>query len=162
MKKKIGISILFLAIIIGGVYFYIKFNPPLEIGTLASSTDNKSIVIGVGNKGFREVRIVDVSVNNDEKPMKTKLQVSNALQGFIIADDDTDEKAKKYGFTNINNAAIKTGTSPSSSFEKSDSGTATENDEIYGISIFHNEEVMEIEIKYSYLGLSFDETVTFH
>ena len=162
MKKKIGISILFLVIVIGCVYFYIKINPPLEISTLASSTDNKSIVIGVGNTGFREVHIVDVSVNNDEKPMKTKLQVSNALQGFIIADDDTDEKAKKYGFTNIDHATIKTGTSPSSNFEKLDDGTATENDEIYGISIFHNEKVMEIQIKYSYLGLSFDETVTFY
>ena len=39
--KKLWISVLLLAITIGGVYFFIKFNPPLEIGTLASSEDDK-------------------------------------------------------------------------------------------------------------------------
>ena len=158
MKKKIWIPVLFLAIIIGGVYLFIKLNSPLEIGTLASTEDNNSVVVGVGNKGFREIKILDVTVNNGEKPMKTRLQVSNALQGFIITNDDTDEKAKN-GFTDIGKVAIKTGTSPSSNFEKLDNGTATKNDEIYGISVFHNEEVNKVHIKYKYLGISFNETV---
>ena len=135
MKKKIWMPVLFLAIIIGGVYLFIKFNSPLEIGTLASSEDNKSVV-GIGNKGFREIKILDVTVNNGEKPMKTRLQVSNALQGFNITNDDTDEKAKKFGFTDMGKIAIKAGASPSSNFEKLDNGTATKNDEIYGISVF--------------------------
>lgn len=159
MKKKIWIPVLFLAIIIGGVYLFIKINSPLEIGTLASTEDNNSVVVGVGNKGFREIKILDVTVNNGEKPMKTRLQVSNALQGFIITNDDIDEKAKKFGFTDIGKVAIKTGTSPSSNFEKLDNGTATKNDEIYGITVFHNEEVNKVHIKYKYLGISFNETV---
>ena len=158
MKKEIWIPVLFLAIIIGGFYFFIKINSPLEIGTLASTEDNNSVVVGVGNKGFREIKILDVTVNNGEKPMKTRLQVSNALQGFIITNDDTDEKAKN-GFTDIGKVAIKTGTSPSSNFEKLDNGTATKNDEIYGITVFHNEEVNKVHIKYKYLGILFNETV---
>ena len=159
MKKKLWISVLFLAIIIGGVYFFTKFNPPLEIGTLASSGDNKSVVIGVGNKGFREIKLLDITVNNGEKPMKTKLQVNNALQGFVITDDVSNEEAKKFNFTNIDNASIKTGTSPSSTLEKLDDGTATKNDEIYGVSVFHNEEVNKVHIKYNYLGITFSEIV---
>lgn len=159
MKKEIWIPVLCLAIIIGGFYLFIKINSPLEIGTLASTEDNNSVVVGVGNKGFREIKILDVTVNNGEKPMKTRLQVSNALQGFIITNDDTDEKAKKNGFTDIGKVAIKTGTSPSSNFEKLDNGTATKNDEIYGITVFHNEEVNKVHIKYKYLGISFNETV---
>ena len=158
MKKEIWIPVLFLAIIIGGFYFFIKINSPLEIGTLASTEDNNSVVVGVGNKGFREIKILDVTVNNGEKPMKTRLQVSNALQGFIITNDDTDEKAKN-GFTDIGKVAIKAGTSPSSNFEKLDNGTATKNDEIYGITVFHNEEVNKVHIKYKYLGILFNETV---
>ena len=158
MKNEIWIPVLFLAIIIGGFYFFIKINSPLEIGTLASTEDNNSVVVGVGNKGFREIKILDVTVNNGEKPMKTRLQVSNALQGFIITNDDTDEKAKN-GFTDIGKVAIKTGTSPSSNFEKLDNGTATKNDEIYGITVFHNEEVNKVHIKYKYLGILFNETV---
>ncbi|QUW23559.1 hypothetical protein JSQ81_08675 [Sporosarcina sp. Marseille-Q4063] len=159
MKSKIWIPVLFLAIIIGGVYLFLKFNPPLEVGTLASTEDKKSVVVGAGNKGFRDIKILDVKVNNGDKPMKTRLQVSNALQGFIITNDDTEEKASKFGFTDIGKVAIKTGTSPSSNFEKLDNGTATKNDEIYGISVFHNEEVNKVYIKYNYLGISFNETV---
>lgn len=149
MKRKLWNSVLLLIIIIGGGYFFLKFNPPLEIGTLASSKDNKSVVVGVGNKGFREIKILDVSVNNNEKSLKTRIQVSNAIQGFIKTDDDdtTDE------------IAIKTGTSPSSYFEKLDEGTASKDDEIYGVSVFHNEEVSKVHIRYSYLGISFNETV---
>ena len=69
-------------ITIGGVYSFVKFNPPLETGTLASIKDNKSVVVGIGNKGFREIKILDVSVNNNDKPSKTKVQVSNAFTRF--------------------------------------------------------------------------------
>ncbi|HWL23086.1 MAG TPA: hypothetical protein VNR38_04955, partial [Ureibacillus sp.] len=64
--KKLWISFLVLAITIGGVYFFIKFNPPLEIGTLASSEDDKLVIVSVGNKGFSEINILDISVNNSE------------------------------------------------------------------------------------------------
>lgn len=160
MEKRIWVSILFLALIIGGAYFFIKFNPPLEIGTIASSGDNKSVVVGVGNKGFRDISILDVSVNNGEKPMKTKLQVSNALQGFILTNDDHEENARNFGFTDIDKVAIKTGSSPSFNLEKSDKGTATKNDEIYGVSVFNTEEVNKVLIKYRYLGILFSKTVT--
>ncbi|WP_217896397.1 DUF6366 family protein [Oceanobacillus rekensis] len=154
-----GTGILILVIIVGGVYFLLKFNPPLEIGTIASSGDNKSVVIGIGNNGFREVQILDVSVNNNEKPLETNLQVSNALQGFTISDDYNSEEAKKYGFTNIDEVAIKTGTSPSSNYEKLDDGTASKDDEIYGVSVIHNEEINNVHIKYSHFGMTFNDTV---
>ena len=54
-----------------GGYFVIKVNPPLEIGTLASSEDNKSVA--VGNLGFHEIKIEDVSINNNEKPLRTRI-----------------------------------------------------------------------------------------
>ena len=53
---KLGISVLLILIIIAGGFFLLKFNPPLEIGTLALSEDNKSVVVGVGNKGFRDIK----------------------------------------------------------------------------------------------------------
>jgi hypothetical protein len=159
LKKKIFGVVLLLAIIIGGVYVFLKFNPPLEIGTLASSEDKKSVVVGVGNKGFREVKILQVSVNNNESPLTSRLQVSNALQGFIITDDYNSEEAKKYGFTSIEEISIKTGTSPSSNFENLDGGTASKSDEIYGVSVIHNEEINKVHIRYNYLGITFNDTV---
>lgn len=162
LMKKLWISVLLLAITIGGVYFFIKFNPPLEIGTLASSEDDKLVIVGVGNKGISEIDVLDISVNNGEKPMKTKIQVSNAVQGFTLTNDDTNEEVEKYGFTDMDHVALKTGTSPLSNFEKLDNGTVTKNDEIYGISVFHNEEVNKVHIKYKYLGIPFNDTVIFN
>ncbi|WP_397538104.1 hypothetical protein [Rummeliibacillus pycnus] len=159
MKKKLWILVLILAIIIGGIYFLVKLNPPLEIGTITSTEDNESVVVGIGNKGFQEVKILDVSVNNNDIPSKTKIQVSNALKGFIITDNYNNEEARKYGFANIEDVAIKVGTAPSSNFEKLDNRTASKNDGIYGISVTHNKEINKVHIKYSYLGISFKKTV---
>ncbi|MBM7603943.1 hypothetical protein JOC75_001916 [Metabacillus crassostreae] len=157
-----GTGILILLIVVGGIYLLLKFNPPLEIGTIASSEDNKSVVIGIGNNGFREVQILDVSVNNNEKPLETRLQVSNALQGFIITDDYKSEKGKKFGFTDIDEIAIKTGTLPSSNYEELDNGAASKDDEIYGVSVIHNEEINNVHIEYSHFGMTFNDTVYFN
>jgi len=78
LKKKHWVTVLILVLTFGGVYSFVLFNPPLEIGTLGTAVGNKSVVIGIGNKGFREVKILEASVNNNEKPSKTKVQVSNA------------------------------------------------------------------------------------
>lgn len=158
--KKVRISVLILMLIIVGVYFFLKLNPPLEIGTLASGDDKRSVVVGVGNKGFQEVKLLDVLVNNDDIPLETKIQVSNALQGFIITDHYNNEEAEEYTFMNINEVAVKTGTSPTSTFKKLDDGTATKNDEIYGINVFYDKEINKVDITYSYLGIQFIETVT--
>lgn len=159
MKKKIWFFVLFVVIIFGSVYFFKKFNPPLEVGTIAWTEDNKSAIVGIGNNGFRDLEILDVSVNNNEKPLETKLQASNSLQGFILIDDYESEEAKEYGFTNIYNVAIKTGTSPFANYEKLDDGTASNDDEIYGVSVIHNEEINNVHIEYKYFGMTFSETV---
>ena len=144
-----------LVIIIFGVYFLLKFNPPLKIDTIASNEDNKSVVVGIDNNGFRDVKILDVSVNNNEKPIETKLQVSNSLQGFVLTDDFQSEEAKAYGFTNIEDVVIKAGTSK-------DDETVSKDDEIYGVSVIYNEEINNVYIEYSHFGMTFNDTVYFN
>ncbi len=159
MTKRFLNLVLILAILIGGIYLLVKLNPPLEIGTIATGDDNKSVVVGIGNKGFKELKILDVLVNNHDLPSKTKMQVSNALQGFIITNNFQDEEAKEYGFEDIEGVAIKRGSSPSSNLEKLDNGTASTSDVIYGISVLHNNEINRVHIRYSYLGITFEEIV---
>ena len=145
-------GILFLVIIIGGVYFSLKFNPPLEIGTVAWTEDNKSVVIGIGNNGFREVQILDVSVNNNENPFESKLQVSNSLQGFVLTDDYSSEEVNGYAFVNIDEVVIEPGI-------LSDDEAVSEDDEIYGISVIHNEVINNVHIEYKHFGMKFNETL---
>src|SRR5699024_4964423 len=63
-------GILILVISIGGAYLLLKFNPPLEFGAEYTIEDKKSAVVSVGNNGFREVKILNVSVNNNETPLE--------------------------------------------------------------------------------------------
>lgn len=79
----------------------------------------------------------------------------------LITGDFNNEETNKYGFTNIDEVVIKAGTSPSSNFEKSDGGTASKNDGIYGISVIHNKTINNVHIRYSYFGIPFNNTVKF-
>ncbi len=159
MKKTILISVFILVVISIGIFSYIKFNPPLVSGTIASSGDIKFVVISIGNKGFSNIKINDVKVNNNEEPQDKKIQLSNPLKGFIVADDFNGE-AREYGITNIKDVLIEPNTSPSSQLDKVNNGTATEDDESYGLSVIHNKAVNMVTIKYSYLGLSLEKHVS--
>ncbi len=160
MKKKLWISILIVGIAIGGFYSFVKFNSPLEVGTIASSGDRQSVVVEVGNKGIGEVKIVNVLVNNDEEPLKTKVQISNVLQGFTITKDFNSPESKKYGFRDIEDTMIEAGTSPSVQYQKSDDGTATNKDKSYGVSVLHTETIHKVNIEYKYFGLTCNETIS--
>lgn len=105
------------------------------------------------------MKIVEVVVNQHEKASDVKIQKSNALQGFIVTDDFRNVEAKEYVFTDMKQVSIKSGTSPSANFEKLDEGMASENDEIYGISVIHPNAIHTVHIKYKYFGMSFNETV---
>lgn len=162
LNKKVliyGLVLVLLAALVGGTYLYLKVNPPLEVGTLVSGEDNKSAIVGVGNAGLGEIKILDVAVNNHEVPSETKIQMSNTILGFIITDDFQSPEAQQYGFEDIDETIIKKGTSPTSTFEKHDNGTASEDDEIYGISVIHDEEIRTVHIKYSYFGITLFEEV---
>ncbi|KMM38458.1 hypothetical protein [Guptibacillus hwajinpoensis] len=162
MRKNFLILVLSIIIAVCGLYAYLIFNPPLEVGTLASTKNEKSVVVGVGNTGLTGVEIVSVTVNNNEDPLQTKVQVSNPLQGFIITDDYYSEESTKYRFTEIEQVNIKTGTAPLSNFQNLDEGAASENDEAYGISVTFSEPINEVQITYKYLGISFEKIAVFH
>ncbi len=158
LKKITLISALIIAVIAIGLFSFIKWNPPLVSGTISSSGDKQSVVISIGNKGFSNVKITGVLINNNEEPLVKKIQLSNPLKGFIIA-DDFDGEAREYGITNIEDVIIEPNTSPSSQLEKVNNGTATEDDKSYGLSIINDKEINKVIINYSYLGLSFEKNV---
>jgi hypothetical protein len=159
LKKIILISVLIFVVVSIGLYSFIIFNPPLVSGTIGSSGDKKAVVIEIGNKGFSNVKIKGVFINNKVKPMDKKIQLSNPLKGFIVT-DIFDVEAIEYEITNINDVVIEPNTSPSSQLEKVNNGTATVDDKSYGLSVIHNEEINEVIINYSYMGFSFEKSVS--
>ncbi len=69
-----------------------------------------------------------------------------------------EEFTGEYEFYNINNVILEPNTSPKKQLEKVNNGTATENDNTYGLSVTHDEKIETIHIKYRYLGLPLEET----
>ncbi|NMH67943.1 hypothetical protein HF072_03990 [Bacillus sp. RO3] len=159
MRKIIVFSIINIVVILVGMFSFIKFNPPLVSGAVGATNDYHAVVLAIGNKGFSEVKVDDVLVNGNEEPSHIKMQVSNPLKGYIIT-DTFDEEAKAYGIQNIENVTIQPDTAPSAQLEKVNNGTATTDDKSYGISVVHNKVIEKVNIKYTYLGISFDKTVT--
>lgn len=45
---------------------------------------------------------------------------------------------------------------------KLDDGTATKNNQFYGVSVMHHEEIIKVNIKYKHLEISFNEIVYYN
>lgn len=143
----------------GGAYFFLKANPPLEVNTIGTTGDNHSVVVGMGNAGCRDIQIEAVAVNQYEEPEDTQIQLSNSLQGYVLTDDFQSKEAEQFRFVEVDQATLKPGTSLSDTLEKSQDGKVSEDDEIYGLSILHHEEIRTVHIKYSYFGINLFEEV---
>ncbi|MCC3359242.1 hypothetical protein [Bacillus sp. REN16] len=160
--KKLALSLISLAILlIGGGFVYLKFSPPLVAFQSGYSTDKQVLLVEVGNKNaFGEIEIQDVLVNNNSKPSDMKLQLSNPNNGFIITNHFNGDEASEYTFKDINELKLEPKTDPQEQLDKVNSGTATEDDPIYAVTLVHSESINRVIIHYNYLGLSFEKEVS--
>ncbi|MGF3104448.1 hypothetical protein [Rossellomorea sp. DUT-2] len=161
MKKRwIAVVLLVVVAVVGGTYFWIRENPPMEVGVIGQNVDGTSVLVEVTNHGFSDAKVVGVTVNNDEAPEKVKMQVSNLIQGYFITDDDDqDELPKEISFKNIEDVSVKAVPSKEEQYKKLEDGTATKDDTIHAVNVFHDEEVNRVMIEYRYFGMTFHETV---
>lgn len=159
MRLTLWVASLFLIIILGGTFLFIKFSPPLEIGTIASNDDKKIALIGVGNKGFSNMNITEVLVNKAEVPIDVKLQESNIISGLALTDNYNNQESKDLIFKNIGEVSIKRGTSPAADFEESDVSNTSKKDIIYGVHIINDHVITDVQITYKYLGIPFTKQI---
>ncbi|MFD2706827.1 hypothetical protein [Salibacterium lacus] len=157
-KKLMTFSMISIAVIFAGFFSFILFNPPLVKGSVGSLNNYHALVIAIGNKGFSDLHINDVSVNGNEEPSNVKVQVSNPLKGFIVK-DTFNQEAEEFNIHDVENVTIKTNTSPAEQREKVNNDTTSTDDKSYGMSVVHNKEIENVTITYNYLGISFDKTL---
>lgn len=139
---------------------YIILNPPLAQGAVYFTPDEKTVLLSIGNRAFGEITIKDVAVNGDEKPLHTVMQLSNALNGFILVPGFEQKGNSAISeLMSINEVAIPPRSDPKETYEKMDKGLATAEDKIFGVGAVHEQEIREITIRYNYLGLPFRKTV---
>ncbi|MET3194688.1 hypothetical protein [Bacillus sp. OAE603] len=158
LKKLVVVLAIVVVILLIGFKPFMKLNPPLESGTIGWTKDRHGVVIAIGNTGLKKIKITNVLVNNNERPLNAKIQESNPLQPLIITDSLNEEK--KYGFKDIDSLMIEQNTSPSDSLEKVNNGTATKKDKTYGLYVVQNKSIHKVIIKYRYMGILFLKEIT--
>lgn len=161
MKFKVGIPLLAILVsfFFAAAFLYIVFNPPFVQGPIITAKDNHLVVVGVGNKGLRDVTLEGVRVNNGEEPLQANVQISNALKGFNVTEAVDESEAEEKGFTDVSGMKVDGGTSPKKILRKLDKGTATEKDIIYGITILHDKPIESVQVKYRYISFPFQKTI---
>lgn len=142
--KKLLSVVLLLVLFIGGFFIYLKAAPPLVTGTIEKSEDNRSVVIEIGNKGLKDLKVTSVRINNNANPKDVKIQVSNQQKDLAALTDGRGEAENLEGIENI---SISKGTNPE------EKGTG------YRLIVSYDEGIHNVHIKYRYFGILFNDTV---
>ena len=156
--KKIIVGLIIVPFI--GIIFWIKVSPPLQSGTIASDRESTSVVVGVGNKGFSDIQITKVYINNGETPTEVKMQINHPDKGFVITDDFSSSEAATYNFVSLTDAKIAKRTLISDMYEKQDQKQVKEDDKIYGLTILNEQPIYKVDIHYRYLELSYETKIS--
>lgn len=143
-----------------GIIFWIKVNPPLESGTVASDREYTSVIVELGNKGFSDIQITKVDINNSETPTEVKMQINHPDKGFVITDDFSSSEAATYNFVSLTDAKIAKRTIIDDMYEKQDKKQVKEDDKIYGLTILNEQPIYKVDIHYRYLGLSYQTEIS--
>lgn len=143
-----------------GIIFWIKVNPPLESGTIANDREYTLVIVELGNKGYGDVQITKVYINNGETPTEVKMQINHPDKGFIITDDFSSSEVATYNFVSLTDAKIAKRTIISDMYEKQDKKQVKEGDKIYGLTILNEQPIYKVEIHYRYLGLSYQTEIS--
>ena len=152
MKKMI---VGFMIVVCIGIIVWLRLNPPLEKGTIGRNDEATSVVIGLGNKGFRDIQVTDVFVNNGETPSEVKMQINHPDKGFIVVDDFSSSAAAAFNFFSLKDAKIKKGTIIGEIYERQDKKQVKEEDRIYGLTILNEQPLDKVEVHYRYLGMPY-------
>ncbi|MGE7824881.1 hypothetical protein [Paenibacillus sp. NPDC093718] len=141
-----------LGLLLSAIMLYLLFlrPTPIKVGGFTSFTGENTIIFEVINKGFADVELLDVRVNNGMKPTKAELGVSYSLHlvgGEALAEDPDIE------FVDIRELPITPELMPDEKRAALDQGTRIPLN--YGVRLYNDEPITRIEVKYKYWGITF-------
>lgn len=152
MVKKIVMSVVGLLIIAFiGFFIFLKIHPPLtHMGMSYNPNNSSAICIELNNKGFSDIELQQVWVNDNEIPKKILLGTSRS--NGVISIGLVKKPPKGVQFDAISAYPIKT---PTESYQY------MQFDKIrhYGIVVYGKTQIRNVVIKYTYLGIPFKNKV---
>ena len=138
-----------LGLLLSATLLYLLFlrPTPIKVGGFTSFADENTMIFEVMNKGFADVKLLDVRVNDGMKPAKAELGVSYSLHlvGGEGLDEDPDIE-----FVDIREVPLKPELMPDEKRAALDQGSHIPLN--YGIRLYNDEPITQIEVKYRYGG----------
>lgn len=160
MRKAIIIGAVITALILVG-YSYLKVNPPLSAGASSSTNDRKVVLVSIGNRGsFGGIEITEVLINKNTPPAFVKIQVSDHTKGFIVSDQKNALQSGDYTFKSLHEVMLPMGTDPQEQIDKMNNRKATAADKIYALTVTDELTIETVIIRYRYLGLTYETTIS--
>ena len=151
--KKIIVGLMIVVII--GIIVWLRLNPPLDGSGFYRNPDSTTIVIGLGNKGFGDIQVTEVLVNNGVTPADVKMQIVHPDKGSIVVNDVLSSEEAAYNLFSLKDSKIKKGTIVQEIWERQGKDQLKEEDKIYGLTIVNNEPIYNVEVHYSYLKMPY-------
>ncbi|TVX96296.1 hypothetical protein [Cohnella terricola] len=130
-------------------YVYIANSAPLKSYGHSNYYYEDKVIIELNNKGHSNIKIMDVLVNDNKKPVETELVVSYTGR-LALAGIESDPYAK---FMKINEQPINPELSGEQAYEilqTNEYKTPLH----YGLQIVNNGEIRSVTIKYKYYGIT--------
>lgn len=143
----LGLGLLFSAFVL---YLLFLRPTPIKVGGFTSFMNENTMIFEVINEGFADVELLDVRVNDGMKPAKAELGISYSLHlvGGEGLDEDPDIE-----FVDIREVPLKPELVSDEKRAALDQGSRIPLN--YGIRLYHDEPITQIEVKYKYGGITF-------
>ena len=154
-RKWLLISGVIIVSVAAAFIVFVINQSPLKVNSITSVNDgNKIIVLGLVNKGYFDVELIDVMVNNNISLQKVELGVSHSLHAVAGGGLDEDPDIK---FVPIIEHKIKPDLSPEEKRVKTESKNYPIH---YGIRMLSNDPITDVKVKYKYFGYTYTKSVT--
>lgn len=152
-KRKLSIKLSLLTIalvtILSG-YLYVAYSDPLKShGMYFYNDEHKHIVLEVINEGYTDVKLIEVRINENEKPVYSNLGIS--YTGRMVSGDIEDDNLTTY--VELTSEPIKPRLSAEEMSELIENGNKT-NPIRYGLQIKNSTDVKTVYIKFKYFGVT--------
>lgn len=156
--KKIIVGLIVVVMIV--IIVWLRLNPPLENGSFYRNPDSTTVVIDLGNKGFGDIQVTEVFVNNGETPSDVKMQIFHPDKGSIVVNDVFSSEAAAHNLFSLKDAKIKKGTIIREIYERQGKNQLKEEDRIYGLTIVNKQPIYNFEVHYSYLKMPYKTEIS--
>ncbi|WP_188888172.1 hypothetical protein [Paenibacillus radicis (ex Gao et al. 2016)] len=154
-KKGKWIAIAGLAVLVVFLSLFAAAQRPLKADGITTIAESETLIIGLVNHGFWDIKLTDVAVNGKWRPaQEVQLIVSYTLH--LVAGSGLEEDPNiKFVAMDAMKIHPKLSTEEVQKYKGS-----TDTPIGYGIRISSEDKIEQITIRYNYMGLPFTKTMT--